>query len=387
MIINGAGHYQWFSTTKSELTDEIFIVLRSQNANARGAIKIRDIMIIEYQEGLEKWDIPYFEGMQSVEIPVLTTSGKNSFDGFIEKGVYGATSLDKINDSSGMRYRINEPFTVEKIQYAISIADDYQIFVRYFKNRVLIKDGSWVNQVTFDNTNGNYDKITIVIRKMDNSIIDENILFKLQIEEGSTVTSYEPYQSNILSTPQDLVLGGIGDVQDTLDLLTGEVELATVERGLSTLSNLNWSIYGSGTPNAYYTCVINDAKDGSKIISDSLVSTQIYTTNTEYGVYFSGNSIRLRNDEATSGMSVVDFKNSLSSSTNKIRYVLAEKVVKTVDLTCVNEQGESVDFMPIEGTMVANTSSQTLPPLLDMWVPVEATTQNLNSFANMRKEE
>ena len=77
MIINGVGRYQWLSTTKSELTDEIFIVLRSQNANARGAIKIRDIMIIEYQDGMENWDIPYFEGMQSVKMPVLTTSNED----------------------------------------------------------------------------------------------------------------------------------------------------------------------------------------------------------------------------------------------------------------------------------------------------------------------
>ena len=34
-------------------------------------------MLIEYQEGMENWDIPYFEGMQSVKMPVLTTTGKN----------------------------------------------------------------------------------------------------------------------------------------------------------------------------------------------------------------------------------------------------------------------------------------------------------------------
>ena len=77
MIINGVGRYQWLSTTKSELTDEIFILLRSQNAHARGAIKIRDIMIIEYQEGMKNWDIPYFEGIQSVKMPVLTTSNED----------------------------------------------------------------------------------------------------------------------------------------------------------------------------------------------------------------------------------------------------------------------------------------------------------------------
>ena len=34
-------------------------------------------MIIEYQQGMENWDIPYFEGMKSVQMPGLTTTGKN----------------------------------------------------------------------------------------------------------------------------------------------------------------------------------------------------------------------------------------------------------------------------------------------------------------------
>ena len=34
-------------------------------------------MIIEYQEGMENWDIPYFEGMASCKTPILHTVGKN----------------------------------------------------------------------------------------------------------------------------------------------------------------------------------------------------------------------------------------------------------------------------------------------------------------------
>ena len=37
-------------------------------------------MIIEYQDGMENWDIPYFEGMASVKAPVLMTTGKNLFN-------------------------------------------------------------------------------------------------------------------------------------------------------------------------------------------------------------------------------------------------------------------------------------------------------------------
>ena len=40
----------------------------------------KKIMIIEYVEGMENWDILYFEGIQSVQMPGLTTYGKNLFD-------------------------------------------------------------------------------------------------------------------------------------------------------------------------------------------------------------------------------------------------------------------------------------------------------------------
>ena len=40
-------------------------------------LTVNSIMVIEYQQGMENWDIPYFEGMQSVKMPVLTTSNED----------------------------------------------------------------------------------------------------------------------------------------------------------------------------------------------------------------------------------------------------------------------------------------------------------------------
>lgn len=38
---------------------------------------IQNLMVFEYQDGMENWNIPYFEGMQSVENPVLTTTNED----------------------------------------------------------------------------------------------------------------------------------------------------------------------------------------------------------------------------------------------------------------------------------------------------------------------
>ena len=81
----------------------------------------------------------------------------------------------------------------------------------------------------------------------------------------------------------------------------------------------------------------------------------------------------------------VVFRTYLNETPFTVYYQSSEKSIKTVDLTCINEQGETVDFMPLEGIMHVETSSDTIKPLLDMEVPVEAITQNLNSFASMEE--
>ena len=64
-------------TTASDLTNAQF-TFRSylSSSVASGSIKYQ-LSVIEYQDGMENWDIPYFEGMQSVKMPVLTTSNED----------------------------------------------------------------------------------------------------------------------------------------------------------------------------------------------------------------------------------------------------------------------------------------------------------------------
>ena len=68
-------------TTKSDFTG-VTVRLRSATGGAeeKGKTLKYRVMIIEYQNGMENWDIPFFTSMQSVRMPVLTTTGKNLFD-------------------------------------------------------------------------------------------------------------------------------------------------------------------------------------------------------------------------------------------------------------------------------------------------------------------
>ena len=61
--------------------------------------------------------------------------------------------------------------------------------------------------------------------------------------------------------------------------------------------------------------------------------------------------------------------------------VLAQEIIKTVDLTITNQDGETLTKLtPFEGTMHIKTDGNPLKPTVSMEVPVEAITQNLMSF-------
>ena len=62
-------------TTRENLSDVVnrqAIVLETGNRsyNSGDFIHIENVSVFEYQDGMENWDIPYFEGMQSVKMPV-----------------------------------------------------------------------------------------------------------------------------------------------------------------------------------------------------------------------------------------------------------------------------------------------------------------------------
>ena len=73
-------------TTNSQIVVNEQILYVNFYAEPNTKVSFKNPMIIEYQEGMENWDIPYFEGMASVKAPVLRTVGKNLFDGELELG-------------------------------------------------------------------------------------------------------------------------------------------------------------------------------------------------------------------------------------------------------------------------------------------------------------
>ena len=389
--VRATGLHKWVLTSKSELTEKVSIVLRSQNAYARGAIKIRDFMIIEYQEGMENWDIPYFEGMTSVKAPVLTTTGSNIIKPFEEweKGGSGATYT-----ITGKRLEINATAWNSRVEITQQLKPNTTYSVGWdaienvafrFSNTNRPTDSLPFKSFTTDESG----KITFILK---NSVqVCTMVIDGFRINEGDTDLGYEPYKSNILTTPEDLELRGIGKVKDELNVATGELTQRIGEIVLD--GSENWVVWREND-NSYGFALRNYKIDfkplsiplcnrlvGAKYhyMYDGIISKGIalYTANstTGYSIF-----IRLPKTECAG---LEDFKTKLQASLLTVQYELETPTVKTVDLS-------DNHVYSYKGTTHYDCSSEegSLVPTLSVKVPTDVqatiaqqreTIQTLNS--------
>ena len=300
------GVTKFIMTTKSDFSSlNNPIGCRSYVSVGSGVTKFR-YMIIEYQQGMENWDIPYFEGMQSVQLPRLTTTGKNLIDYKKFQTRMNATITNLQENSITFDTKdvwaglVQDVTLIPNTQYTLSCITSTNIIKPYIRH-VLVGggfSGAEGGRNTFSFTTNETGKISISFENgdMENPNKTGLTVSNIQLEKGSTATSCEPYKTNILTVNEDVTLRSNGDICDELNLLTGQLTQRIGEDGV----------------------------------------------------------------------------------------VLSQEVVKTVDLTISNQNGESLSKMtPIEGTMNLTTSSDTIAPTFSGEIPVEAIEQNLESFINL----
>lgn len=267
----------------------------------------------------------------SVKMPGLTTCGKNLFNtNFLHEptrwsGVWSEKlNTNDFNLKHGETYFFNIPHRV-----------------RWFKDNAIIAEKQFnvskAITIPLDFDDVIFD---IYIPDMTQSVYEEK-LKTAYIVQGSTSTTYEPYKSNILSTPEDLELRGIGDVQDTLDCLTGEVTERIGE------IVLNGSEYWEYVNQTFRTDIIKDK------VSSQTDTTKIYVICDRYGsrsyasLWDTGEFISLhtnkqlviRDENFTSSDK---WKEHLSQNPITIQYKLETESVKTVDLTITDQGGATI---------------------------------------------
>lgn len=224
--------YKGILKLNSGANPNYFRIIGKQNFTTY--LTINSIMIIEYQEGMENWDIPYFEGMQSVRTPVLTTTGKNLYP-----------SNNNLDYNTVNKHYLLENCFESNSQYVIQATFE-----------LASKNGKWTPIIGYEYTDGSTsddffelseenDVGTILSKsfiskkeKTVSKIYIRNpfgvygILSNIQIEKGTQATSYEPYKSNILTVNEDVTLRSNGDICDELNLLTGQLTQRIGEDGV-----------------------------------------------------------------------------------------------------------------------------------------------------------
>lgn len=215
----------------------------------KGKTKYRDIDTGEILEDFE-------EGRNleliTVRMPILTTTGKNLFDGELLQGVLDDNTGEFLKSNNGLsskNYLNVSENTIYTISKNIEVNVETKIFF-YDDGKRFIKYQTATNSFT---TPSNCKFIKI--RYYKPNIVLSNHIFT-QLEQGSSITSYEPYKSSILSFNQKddktIVLRSLPDgTCDTLNVETGEYVQKIGERSYQNGDTNSNTLVTDGTKTQY----------------------------------------------------------------------------------------------------------------------------------------
>ena len=359
-IAGGVTGRLFFTATTSDKVSGVKMLQRAYVGNSlkTGHIKYR-WMIIEYQEGMENWDIPYFRGMASVKMPVLTTTGKNLFDkeafyndwkGKQAKYIYKETvdgedvlkihNLNLLNaDKNGFKIFVKKdvPLTLTfKCKKAGTADTNAVLTVRHdyktYKDVGSCNSDVWTERSATFTPTRNY--ITICSAYIQN---DYYYIKDIQLEQGTQKTPYEPYKSSILSLPEEVVLRSLPNgVCDTFNTRTGVYTQRIGEVVLDgSDSAKDWMF--SESNNTFRTSFNKHGIipfQGNRfvhVISDKY-TTLVYTDDWNSGAFVSMdtyNRVVFRDDRFSS---LIDWHNSLKQDAITVQYILETPVTTKINL-------------------------------------------------------
>ena len=337
------GMFKKLLTTRNDTSLNYTLQQVMYNTCTQGAITFSQVLL---EGDYTNVDIPYFTGMQSVKMPVLMMTGKNLFD--VNGGIIGdSTTLIQNNTITTKPKDSNVVFTIDNknsmtFSYSITRRDNV-VYVGAVLFKVLHDDGTETNiHEKVGTTTVTFSKPVKSI-KLVNWCNGEFVIENIQLEQGTVATPYELYKSNILTTLEPIELGKVGDVEDTLNLLTGEVVESTYEYTFNgTESNI--TLHSDKTnkmtfrlplnidvkPNNINGVICNKMKTinlHSLLTDDTAIGVCTHNTDVTKNVYIA----ILKSDLET--QDVNGCKKWLKINTPTVRVVANKKVVKTVDLS------------------------------------------------------
>ena len=300
-------------------------------------------------------NISYFEGMASVKMPVLTTVGKNLFDGELKVGGLASNGAVDYNFSNRI---VSYNFIPIKnnMQYKLSSADNLLLSrVCFYDNNKQIISESYTTDF-ISPTNAKYLKFAFMNT--------ENIESQIMLEEGSTASTYEPYKTNILTCNEEVELRRICDIKDELNLVTGELTQHIQERVFD--GSENWIIGGTGDNYIMFRCesYTDMAKSSNVITCDRYEYNKLNNATSNLSVTNSTTTGKICIVTSQKDLSIDNFKAKLNTDKPTIQYQLAEPIVKTVDLSTLDRNEdillilENGDYIITENGNYINVSTK-----------------------------
>ena len=312
--------------TQTSYEDSIVRLLGIRVFNVSNDIEYK-LRFVILEGDYTNFDIPYFDGMQSVKMPVLTTTTSQNLSSvpfsFFEKTTdrkYGAWTIFEFDNLFSGKIILNKrPFNTimyfdtkeNRLNIGTTVVKDVQ-FIGFYNSSTNIEN----------NNKGN------LLELLESGELD----ISLQENGKTNVYSYKKNdKTNILTVNEEVELGSVGEIKDELNWLTGELTQRTREVAYS--NDMKISLY-SPKENSFYLIFGDKLTSVERlIIADKIPHTPNWSSfinNPNLSCYSLANTYLYITIPSVG--TVDEAKQYLSNLNPIFRYVLATESIKTVDL-------------------------------------------------------
>ena len=362
--VKSNGIYRGVLTTSNVISTSNFVVKGLGNqwegsTSTSRKLTISQIMCIEYQNGMENWDLPYFEDYQVMKPLKVQSVNKNLFDTANMFSSY-KTTISEVTTNSFRLTGIDSNATYKNTQFLFDVKPntDYKIT---FKSEAT--DGDSLCDV-YDATNAKYlgnrnfnsgNNTRVSVRfyvNMNNTKNGTVKYYDVQMEESLTETPYTPHQSKITSALEPITLRAIGNVKDTLDLSTGEYVQRIGEVVFD--GSEDWLINQTNDIRTQFVVnILTDAQKEARktVVCDKMKSDINENENNTVWIY-DGTTMVIH----TSHTTVDELKSWLQQNNLKVQYELENPITRKISLEYPNLQTYTdithVQSIAMDGTLI-----------------------------------
>lgn len=352
-LVGVKGLWKGLLTTKSSFDNiENSAILLRCYAHVSGVLKVR-VSIIEGD--YTNVDIPYFTGMASCKMPILSTVGKNL-------ATVSSVRLEGIRSNSGGHSKniIMKNIPVEEGKtYTISGVGsksdnmNYISFTRYeHRNPTNSNNHSQLwNEIGIDSNSTTFTipkGIKYVSFTFGNCVYNNNgedgwlQWDSIQLEEGSVATSYEPHKSSILSLPEEVVLRSLPNgVCDTFNTRTGVYTQNVKEVTFNGSENWIKGVRSDTTVVSMFYLQLEDLLTNAEGDINDLFIDKIFTSQSHViwdrdveGIHNKRSCLYINiNNSRMSDVTIEAFKTWLSQNSITVQYQLVEPIVTKINLS------------------------------------------------------